>query len=765
MKTSFGVRLVVTIVVAAAVAYAQTIRVPGVVAADEAFASVAWIGLTPVLTGYCLVEVVAAIVPRWRPLRHGGPVARGKLERAVAVCVLVLALVQAIGVGRYIDSLPSGIASLQRPYGAGIFVTSLVGGTFAWWIAARAINRHGLVNGYVAIGLIQLVPPIFGLARASTSAGSIGGSILLGLAIAIAICLFAFGSKARADQRPWVPIPAAGLQPITAAMGVVAIPAALAAYRVPGMQSLVELVSDPMRMVLIVLVAMMLATLVVTPLLFRPRRVADALSPIDSARDIEERTRMAIRRAMPATLLFSCTLVIVPYVVSYAASRSLVETGVDLRVSPFLSISTAIPFAVAFLLDAIDAAKMHARGPNLVCVWEERRAYVLPALVESLATRGIVAHARNVHVFALHQFFGPHVPAEIFVDQSDAQQARAWLEQVAAGETSVDDEKPDGEDIERPAVAARVREVVREVHEVRPVDDVVAAKLLEDESEATRSDDELAAGLADDDGDDEDQVDEEERTAVPVPPSRSRSERLREPALAAALAAALALAFVATRREEDRSSPRTPVKLELYRLDDDVVLFDPRNPVPLLGASVQQELAPAGLTESGSVRQVSTHFVRIVLQPNETLDQLAKRADAWVVNVQAPFDREVRLGPMAKGTEFVGMRTWIVTGSPILTNADIEDAQAAVDNNRGPTEEFYVAITLKADGAERFRLATREWTKRRLAIVLDGRVDSAPVVQSEIGGGHISITLGSSPGDRAARLADAKRLAHAISGR
>ncbi|MCX7808205.1 MAG: protein translocase subunit SecD, partial [Deltaproteobacteria bacterium] len=54
----------------------------------------------------------------------------------------------------------------------------------------------------------------------------------------------------------------------------------------------------------------------------------------------------------------------------------------------------------------------------------------------------------------------------------------------------------------------------------------------------------------------------------------------------------------------------------------------------------------------------------------------------------------------------------------------------------------YVALTLDAAGAEVFERLTAANVKRRMAIVLDDRVESAPVIQSRIGGGRASITLG-----------------------
>ena len=52
-------------------------------------------------------------------------------------------------------------------------------------------------------------------------------------------------------------------------------------------------------------------------------------------------------------------------------------------------------------------------------------------------------------------------------------------------------------------------------------------------------------------------------------------------------------------------------------------------------------------------------------------------------------------------------------------------------------------MRFKSDGAELFRQMTGANVKKRMAIVLDDRVESAPVIQTEIGGGRAQITLGS----------------------
>jgi len=178
---------------------------------------------------------------------------------------------------------------------------------------------------------------------------------------------------------------------------------------------------------------------------------------------------------------------------------------------------------------------------------------------------------------------------------------------------------------------------------------------------------------------------------------------------------------------------------------------------------IDNELAPAGLTSSGSVKQVPSHYARLMKLPNETMVDALKRFKAWVATLGVPDDHQVAYGEIsdidpATGKEVpAGWRTWYMFRRADVTGEYITDAQVAVDTNKGPTAEYYVAITFSPSGADRFKQVTGANVKRRFAILLDDKVDSAPVIQSEIGGGHASITLGAG-GDKQKQLNDAKKL-------
>jgi preprotein translocase subunit SecD len=49
-------------------------------------------------------------------------------------------------------------------------------------------------------------------------------------------------------------------------------------------------------------------------------------------------------------------------------------------------------------------------------------------------------------------------------------------------------------------------------------------------------------------------------------------------------------------------------------------------------------------------------------------------------------------------------------------------------------------VTLTPAGREKFAIATKNWVGRKLAFVFDGILEMAPIVQTEITGGKLSIT-------------------------
>jgi preprotein translocase subunit SecD len=105
----------------------------------------------------------------------------------------------------------------------------------------------------------------------------------------------------------------------------------------------------------------------------------------------------------------------------------------------------------------------------------------------------------------------------------------------------------------------------------------------------------------------------------------------------------------------------------------------------------------------------------------------------------APPGRQVLYGYGDKGEGGSGAArvAYVVESRTLITGEYIADARVRPSTQlQGP----YVELILNATGSRLFEQITGANVRRRLAIVLDNRVYSAPVIQERIGGGRASIT-------------------------
>jgi preprotein translocase subunit SecD len=96
-----------------------------------------------------------------------------------------------------------------------------------------------------------------------------------------------------------------------------------------------------------------------------------------------------------------------------------------------------------------------------------------------------------------------------------------------------------------------------------------------------------------------------------------------------------------------------------------------------------------------------------------------------------------------------GGASYLLKNKTLLTGDSLESAQVKISDRFG---EPYVSIKFNPQGSNDFDRITGENVKKRLAIILDGTVHSAPVIQERISGGQAQIT-GSFTMDEAKDLA------------
>jgi preprotein translocase subunit SecD len=106
-----------------------------------------------------------------------------------------------------------------------------------------------------------------------------------------------------------------------------------------------------------------------------------------------------------------------------------------------------------------------------------------------------------------------------------------------------------------------------------------------------------------------------------------------------------------------------------------------------------------------------------------------------------------------KSTGERGSSPYLLKDKALLTGASLEDAKVQISDRFGdPT----ISIRFNSQGAVDFERITGENVRKRLAIVLDGVVYSAPVIQEKISGGNAQIT-GNFTMDEASDLAKVLR--------
>ncbi len=182
---------------------------------------------------------------------------------------------------------------------------------------------------------------------------------------------------------------------------------------------------------------------------------------------------------------------------------------------------------------------------------------------------------------------------------------------------------------------------------------------------------------------------------------------------------------------DDESPVLDPVRAELPACAEDRGGL--RLPLPEGGCwMVEQVDLP-----SGTSRQVT------YLAANRR-DQL----DAAIARYARPKlqpDQEIGIGEATVGQGPIKdryYRTYLLKSKTELTGDYISDARPSVDNSQGAGRPV-VSFTMSAEGGRLMERLTTQNLGRRMATVLDGKVETAPYIQGRIST-HGQITLGSS---------------------
>lgn len=134
-------------------------------------------------------------------------------------------------------------------------------------------------------------------------------------------------------------------------------------------------------------------------------------------------------------------------------------------------------------------------------------------------------------------------------------------------------------------------------------------------------------------------------------------------------------------------------------------ISDPRRAVQLIGQTAHLEF----------------HLVRDDVDPAKAVLPAGLMALPYIEKGEAQGETEKRI---------------VVEKDAMLTGEDVSDARPSFDQ----LNQAYVLLDFNSRGAALFDRLTGENVGRRMAIVLDGKVYSAPVIRERIGGGRASIS-------------------------
>ena len=172
---------------------------------------------------------------------------------------------------------------------------------------------------------------------------------------------------------------------------------------------------------------------------------------------------------------------------------------------------------------------------------------------------------------------------------------------------------------------------------------------------------------------------------------------------------------------------------------------------------------PAGVTRkedttSGpSGRPLREVYFELPASQQEAVERLlAPKIPSDRVLAVGEIERNVGPQPTTRAPQDVMLRTYLLAARPGITGDYLTDAKAVQDPEM--PSNYYVTMTFDQKGAKIFEKLTAENEKRKMAIVLDGKVNSAPVIQEKIGGGTARITLGGGYGQAESRFQEAKDL-------
>jgi preprotein translocase subunit SecY len=425
--------LVVTVMLPAIAWAAQGLRLPGIegwkldflvksasTTPDLSNLSVVALGLSPAISAFVLVELVALLNPRWRSLRRGTPEQRRSLRSAAVLVTVLFAAIQGWFVATWLHQqmplLPGGTLMDDPGLGSRVLMAlTLVGGACFMLALAWLLDAHGLGNGFSILLSAAAIPAAFRLASMLVQRANLGvlapGDILT-LLVELAVMVLAtrwiltWHRKPQPEKSaaPLVALrnPTSGIVPLVTAASLLELPAQLANLGVPFAAALRP--TPGTTSYAVAQVVLMALLCVLFSLAFNQDR------------------RMASARTIRAGIL-RATLFLVGVGVVFPALIS--KLRLHLVVDEVLLVT-----ATAVALDLVAEWRARTQHGALVAIWPLHQVALVGAATDALSRAGIFVHPRGACHRSLLHFFGPYIPIDLLVPETQAPDARQILERV-----------------------------------------------------------------------------------------------------------------------------------------------------------------------------------------------------------------------------------------------------------------------------------------------------------------------------------------------
>ncbi len=180
-----------------------------------------------------------------------------------------------------------------------------------------------------------------------------------------------------------------------------------------------------------------------------------------------------------------------------------------------------------------------------------------------------------------------------------------------------------------------------------------------------------------------------------------------------------------TTREIERQAVRQALETIRNRIDE----FGVSEPDIRIEGERRIQVQLPGITDTDRAKEL---IGRTAMLEFKLVDDEHSLSRALEGNV--PPGREILYGSQVGEA---GRQPFLVESRTLLSGAYLDNARVQIDQQYN---EPYVSIDFNRQGARIFEQVTGENVRRRLAIVLDNRVYSAPVIQERIPGGTARVT-------------------------